>query len=205
MKVGKSILIVSGILVSLLALIVIGVFFTGFIFTAIGDTYNSNIDETDDIDIFLTKKYTEYNGGNEAEVFFDEYAIVNEYQDAQFHYKDGKKIISTRSYCTAFVLDIYYEQFPEEIWETPGLNLNSDYHYYNKPFSIYKIDSEKDIYNDNSAFVMIDTQHKTIRYVFVYDSSVTPNEVDETLSHIFELNWNDNMEDWIFDYSDIVE
>lgn len=205
MKVGKSILIISGVIISLLALLGICVFFKDLIFTAIGDAYNSTIDETDDIDIYSSKKYTEYNGGNEAEVFFDEYAIVNEYQDAQFHYKDGKKIISTRSYCTAFVLDIYYEQFPEEIWETPGLNLNFDYHYYNKPFSIYKIDSEKDIYNDNSAFVMIDTQHKTIRYVFVYDSSVTPNEVDETLSHIFELNWNDNIEDWIFDYSDIVE
>ena len=55
MKVGKSILIISGVIISLLALLGICVFFKDLIFTAIGDAYNSTIDETDDIDIYSSK------------------------------------------------------------------------------------------------------------------------------------------------------
>ena len=205
LKKGCIIVIAAVMAAAIMLFVMLSLFITGFAwaFTIADMKYHASIDETHDIEMFRSEAYLKYNGGPDAKKFFDEYAIFKDYKDAGFHYKDGDKMISTLNHCTAFVLDIYYEEMPDEILES--YNLNLDFHHYQRPFSIYKIDSEKDIYTKNSAFVMMDPQHKTVRYVFICKySSIDSNDVKENLKHVLpELNWNVNEEDWMFNYSDL--
>ena len=76
--------------------------------------------ETDDVANFFNKTYLEYNGGKNAEVFFNEYAYLDEYKDIAFYYKDHERKESLfeehskKYHHTAFALDVYYDE--ETFW-----------------------------------------------------------------------------------------
>ena len=202
MKVRKLILGTSKVIILMVLTIMFFALCIFGLYVAIDKIYHLNIDETHDSESYFSESYLKYNGGKEAKEFFDEYVYNGDYKDIAFHYKDGDKMISTLNYCTAFVLDIYYEDIPQNIIGSYA----SSSHYYIAPFSIYKIDRNDDIYDDNSAFIMFDGPHKTVRYVFICKySSIRSDNVNESLNNVFfDLRWNYNKEDWIFDYSDIV-
>ena len=166
---------------------------------------------------FLDKTYLEYNGGKEAEAFFDEYADTNKYIDIDFHYKDGEKgnYINKKYYGhTVFALDVYYDrdtflQVSDRILlEITGESAEDIFKSYdgknNVAFSGYKIEKNNSLYEENSAAVLFDPRYNTIRYVFLCNKSVNVFYIQEAVSYTLDLSDNDKPKNWIFDYSDIA-
>jgi hypothetical protein len=193
-------------------LVIVLAFFFGVTFVFVR---NANIKKTHDVNDFHTGNYVEYNGGEEAKQFFDEYANLDAYRNIDFHYYDGDKVITIYdAWCkTMFALDVWYEEdvffeTVDEILKDTHKTTLSDNNYKDDGFQCYIITREDDLYVNNYAAFFIDVKLHTIRYFFLYNVPHDPKEVanlrmytDFTMS----MPWNGKPSDWIFDYSDIVD
>lgn len=174
--------------------------------------------ETHDINIFFDKGYTAYNGGKNAEIFFNEYAYVDNYEDIAFHYKDGEKNPGfIRGQCTIFVLDVYYDEatFLEvsnrilleltgQDAETYFAILEAEAPY--SPFNDgYKIERNESPYLNNTACIFFDPRYHTIRYIFYCNNNTSAYAASESAFLTLRIKNNKDENDWIFDYSDIVD
>ena len=180
---------------------------------------DSEIIETHDVASFLEKTYLEYNGGKDAQIFFDEFAYTDNYIDIGFHYKDGEKgnyLMDEYYKHTIFALDIYYDretflQVSNNILlQIAGKTAEQAFDLYDGKqmveFSGYKVEREDSVYKENSAAVLFDPRYNTIRYAFLYND--TRNVYDIMVATIYVLNVKTNYPDdergWVFDYSDIA-
>lgn len=149
---------------------------------------------------YFNEQYSEYNGGASARAFFDEFANTEGYQDIAFHYIDAEKIISLHKYYTVFVLDVYYtsDDFSRLYHAIADHSAASGGY---GAFDIYMVDTNDEIYQNNNAYVMFDSQHNTIRYAFICHC---PDDVhpEIVLPWALDINWNGSENDLIFDYSD---
>ena len=84
---------------------------------------NSIYKTTDSIDDFLNNNYIQYNGGKEAQVFFEEFADFNKNEVVSFKYRNNEKAITLKPAThTIFVLDIKpnsenYYSFKDNVWK----------------------------------------------------------------------------------------
>jgi len=173
--------------------------------------WNSCVRVTHNADDFLTEKYVKYNGGKEAKQFFDEYVNIEDCKDIAFHYCDGDRLITIDGRCqTIFIVDAWYEEdiFHETVNEilkdtkTPALdpaNYTCDGFYVS-----YDVTKEDNLYVENSAEFMIDVKHNTIRYCFLYDEPYY-YDIAGSITATFHVPWNYSPNDWVFDYSEIVD
>ena len=198
-----------------------------------GETFSIN-----DVNVFFDGSYKEYDGGEEASVFFSKYVKLYNYKDMAFRYRYTSKTATFNSPiiigASAYAVDVYYEEedfysAAEEI--VPYVNKSEgshgEYLAYTEPvaFFITRIIDET-LNQDNLYTVMFDKKHFTIRYVFVsnyYQEDFTYNsepflpgeddwKIDDMVSLLLMLKWNnadsygnDRVEDWVFDYSDIID
>ncbi|MBE6531811.1 MAG: hypothetical protein E7679_06995 [Ruminococcaceae bacterium] len=160
--------------------------------------------------VYLTQKYVKYNYGKDAEVFFNDYAYTENYKDIAFHYCDAEKIISLYNTWTVFVLDVYYDKAEfDNVLDKLTFKINR-----NEPdsttggFLVYSVKDEDDVYKNNSAFVLIDSERNTVRYVLVCDhNDASPYKLYRYVDWTFnDIKWNHDdsavsHDDWIFDYS----
>ena len=193
-----------------------GVLFLPLVFC---DSNNSNdeITETHDIKDFLDKTYLEYNGGKDAEVFFNEFAYINNYKDIAFHYKDGEKgnYLNNEYYQhTVFVLDVYYprdiflEVSDKILLELVGQKAEDIFLLYDGKqavaFSGYKVEKSDSVYKENIAAVLFDPRYNTIRYAFLCNNVGSVYKLQEVTIHVLNVSLNSTEKDWVFDYSDIT-
>ena len=176
--------------------------------------------ETHDVNEFFNKTYLGYNGGKDAENFFDEYANFDQYKDIAFHYKDGENDtypfeLHRRYYQhTIFVLDVYYEEelflkiSDQILLELTGQNAENVFNLYeqekNKSFVGYKIKKDDDIYKNNNAAIFFDPRYHTIRYAFLCNNTGSEDDVRQAASKVLCVSENYNEKDWVFNYSDII-
>lgn len=183
--------------------------------------YNTTADIKldENADSFFDNTYASYNGGKDAQLFFNEYAYVDEYKDIDFHYIDGEKIKHYYNFWTVFVLDVYYEKEDynnhfdnitknsDECVSQGKLSISSDSYY-----DMYRVKKSNTTYTNNSAYILFHPQYNTVRYVFVLNEDIESFELKDIVDRSIELKWNDPSEsetnnshsDWIFDYSDII-
>lgn len=193
-------------------LVIVLAFFFGVTFVFV---WNANIKKTHDVNDFHTGNYVEYNGGEEAKQFFDEYANLDAYRDIDFHYYDGDKVITIYdAWCkTMFALDVWYEEdvffeTVDEILKDTHKTTLSDNNYKDDGFQCYIITREDDLYVNNYAAFFIDVKLHTIRYFFLYNVPHEPKEVTHLYMYTdftMDMPWNHRQSDWIFDYSDIAD
>ena len=161
-----------------------------------------------DINEYLNNEYVNYNRGELAKEFFEEYVCLEEYIEADFHFCDGEKMIvvhNRSSVKTMYVLDVYYE---EEFFNVLLSELTNDkqlvYLDQRNPFTGYGFE-EYCLVNDklkqfnSAASIFVDSRHNTIRYAFVYDEEcgmMLALDIALTLN----LPENSNEDDLIFEY-----
>ena len=155
---------------------------------------------------YLDKTYVDFYGGKEAMSFFEKYIMSKEYLAIDFYYSDeGRMMFPLMKSYTAFIVDIY---FKEEVFNDFIQNiLNKGYESValKNSFDFVKIEDKDKLYEDNFAAIGWDTSHNSVRYVFVCDvKNGKVYNVQSLYLRFYDLNWNDNENDYIFDYSEIV-
>lgn len=210
-----------------------------FLLAYLGLTPPSTIIEEDNIDVFFDGSYTEYNGGEDAAAFFNNYVELDNYKDIAFHYRYSSMVWATNvgviHDASGFVVDVYYEEkdfldivqylapYTEAAEKLEHNVLHSGY-----PFYITTI-TDDSLNQENVYSVMFDKQHFTIRYLCIVgfykegfrkdteqiDVEFASLKIRPTAELIMQIKWNDakyengdeaeNVEDWIFDYSDIID
>ena len=152
--------------------------------------------------LYLEKTYHDFYGGKEASSFFEKYITTDKYLAIDFYYSDdGRTIFPLMKPYTAFIVDIYLEEheFDQAILELS--DGESDPKTINDSFCFVKIDGQENLYKDNFAAIGWDDNHNTIRYVFVCDvKEGNVYNIQTTYLRFYNLNWNDNENDYIFDY-----
>lgn len=154
--------------------------------------------------LYLEKAYYDFYGGKEASSFFEKYITTDNYLAIDFYYSDDGRIIFPlmKSY-TAFIVDIYLK---EDEFNQTVLDLSSEEYEpksINNSFIFVKINDQDKLYKDNFAAIGWDANHNTLRYVFVCDKkNGNVYNIQTTYLRFYDLNWNDNENDYIFDYSE---
>lgn len=124
---------------------------------------------------FLNNSYAKYNGGKAANIFFEKYIDVSEYENISFKYVDNESRKTMHKSYTIFVVDIQYkkEQFlnitERTLPDTDHSVISEDEYNYFGDFFITKIMIDDNIYKNNYCGVFFDTDHNIIRYVFMYN------------------------------------
>ena len=165
----------------LISFIIITIFlFSPFIYINIR---NSTYKKTDSKDDFLNNNYVQFNGGKEAQIFFEEFADVEGNKDISFKYRDKDKAITLKSTThTFFVLDIKYNSedyyyHKNNIWEDTDMpNINEKMNYYDS-FLLTTVMLDKDVYKNNYCGIFFNDNDYIIRYIFFYN--VKRDEVKE--------------------------
>ena len=195
---------------------------------------NLNSDDVDDVTVFLDGTYAEYVGGQDAKAFFDKYVRADSYKDIAFHYHYSDHILTKTNGIllnpSIFAVDIYHynDDFFEIAYDImPLTNMaNRSYSEYLSPndgnFLVTRVIDEN-LNQDNLYSVMMDDEHRTIRYVVIIgfynenlrsdDEPLSPGDDDDEIRDITQallpqLKWNtkspynsNDPYDWIFDYS----
>lgn len=171
--------------------------------------WNSFFVETQNgLDKYISNEYVDYNYGEMAASFFDNYACLGEYLEANFHFCDGEKKIvfgyNRQFIKTMYVLDVRYE---ENEFNTISLEFIDDKQFVyldqRNPYSGYGFE-EYCVVNDmlkqsnSAASIFVDSYHKTIRYAFVYNESCG-NSLAYDIAITLDLPDNSNENDLIFD------
>ena len=165
----------------LISFIIITIFlFSPFIYINIR---NSTYKKTDSKDDFLNNNYVQFNGGKEAQIFFEEFADVEGNKDISFKYQDKDKAITLKSAThTFFVLDIKYNSedyyyHKNNIWEDTDMpNINEKMNFYDS-FLLTTVMLDKDVYKNNYCGIFFNDNDYIIRYIFFYN--VKRDEVKE--------------------------
>ncbi len=180
------------------------------------NVWNESITQTNNSRYFLSGEYVSYNGGSDAAIFFEKYVDVRQYKEIAFYYGDYEKMISPLKWIyndnvyTVFVVDVYYDNtifydvssnILSELDQKDLKNVPKNY------FDGYKIeDSDSSLYTNNCAMILFFEYYKTIRFVFICDcKNGAIEDVHDLISWSMPLPWNSNGDDWMFDYSDLME
>ena len=172
--------------------------------------YNSCfVMERNDIDEYINNKYVNYNHGEIAKSFFDDYVYLGEYIDAAFHFYDGEKSIvfgyNKQFVKTMYVLDVWYE---EDVFNTLSnkftnnkqfVYLDQRNPYTGYGFEEYCIVNDTLKHSNSAASIFVDSYHKTIRYAFVYDEDSIGLAYDIEIT--LDIPENSSKNDLIFNYS----
>lgn len=71
-------------------LLIVCLFLLALLFVIIN---NTNCKESNDLKDFTNNTYKNFNGGESAKAFFDEYCEIDNYEKVRFYYSDfGKRI-----------------------------------------------------------------------------------------------------------------
>lgn len=181
------------------------------ILLSIPQIWNSFFVETqNDLDKYISNEYIDYNHGKEAKKFFDKYASISEYLDANFYFCDGEKKIvfgyNRQFVKTMYVLDVRYEEntFNDILSDLiDGKQFvyldhrNPQKEYYG--FEEYCIINDTLKQSNSAASIFVDSYHKTIRYAFVYNE-ICGNSVAYDIAITLNIPENSNKNDLIFDY-----
>ena len=151
---------------------------------------------------YLEKDYIDFFGGKEAAIFFEKYITSTDYLAIDFYYcDDGRRIFPLMKSYTAFVVDIYLEDDEFNRVVQGFSSEGNDPKPINNNFVFVKIDEQDKLYKDNFAAVGWDANHNTVRYVFVCNvENGNAYNIQTTYLSFYDLNWNDNENDYIFDY-----
>lgn len=164
-----------------------------------------------DIEKYISNEYINYNYGEIAKKFFEEYVCLDEYIDADFHYCDGEKRIvfgyNRQFVKSMFVLDVYYE---EDVFTSVLNDLidNKQFVYLDQRspktgcgFEEYCLVNDMLKQSNSAASIFVDSNNKTIRYAFVYDETCG-NSIAYDIAITLNIPENSNENDLIFDYSE---
>ena len=175
----------------------------------------AEVDRTHNVNDFLDKSYVMYDGGRCAKCFFDEYVAVENYKAVAFHYVDGEKYKGIKNYQTLFVLDVYYkkETFFEVsdriLTEHLGQDAKSYFATFDKTLDVQfngcTIKKNEFPYIENNATVLFDPRYHTIRYVFYVHNTGGVEDAKFAIKQTLRVHENAHQNDWIFDYSDLVD
>lgn len=159
---------------------------------------NSTYKRTDSKYDFLNSNYVQYNGGKEAQIFFEEFADVEENKGISFKYRDKDKAITLKSAThTVFALDIKYSSknyyhHKNNVWKDTDMpNINEKMNYYDS-FLLTTVMLDKDVYNDNYCGIFFDDNDYIIRYIFIYDvkrNDVREDEIKGIIRSSISLDW----------------
>ena len=172
--------------------------------------WNSFFVETqNDIDKYISEEYINYNHGEKANNFFDKYASISKYLDANFHFCDGEKKIvfgyNRQFVKTMYVLDVRYEEndfnaiLPELIDGKQFVYLDHRNPQTGYGFEEYCIVSDTLKQYGSAASIFVDSYHKTIRYAFVQDE-ICGDSIAYDIAITLNIPDNSNKNDLIFDY-----
>lgn len=167
------------------------------------------VETQNDIDKYISNEYINYNHGEIAKKFFDEYVCLDKYIDAAFHYCDGERKIvfgyNRQFVKTMYILDVYYK---EDVFNALLNELidNKQFIYldHRNPKSGYGFEEYCLVNNmlkqyDSAASIFVDSHYKTIRYAFVYDETCG-NTIGYDIAITLSIPENSNENDLIFDY-----
>ena len=135
---------------------------------------NAGVRRTDSPDDYLSGDYASYNGGEEAQIFFDSFAAhggdIN-----SFSYRDNDAAFTLKSAAhTVFALDIKYspEDYTERkgsIWENTDMPDGGDGENFFGSFLIATVCAGEEIYEDNCCCVCFNDSENIIRFLMFYD------------------------------------
>ena len=163
---------------------------------------NQQYERTDLSKDYINKNFVSYNGGTEAEVFFNEFVVDNKYIDISFKYRDNDNAI--RLYDTSrtiFVLDIMYEAdeypclFNNIYYKTNQPDVN-DISNYKGDFLMTAITEGDSVYLENYCGIFFNKKSSIIRYVFINNvnsiDAIKSRSVLEYITRSINISWTFN-------------
>ena len=162
-----------------------------------------------DIYKYINNEYINYNHGETAKSFFDDYVCLDKYLNANFHFCDGEKMIvfgyNRQFVKTMYVLDVCYEENDFNAISNELIN-DKQFVYldHRNPqtgygFEEYCIVNDTLKHSNSAASIFIDSYHKTIRYAFVYNE-ICGSSIAYDIAITLNIPENSNKNDLIFDY-----
>lgn len=161
---------------------------------------NSTYKRTDSKDDFLNNNYVQYNGGKEAQIFFEAFVNLEGNESISFKYRDKDNAITLKSAThTICVLDIKYNSeayscYKKELWENTNMPDTSDLSNYHGSFLITTVMIEKDIYEDNYCGIFFNDDNRIMRYVFLYnvdrDHALRDDRIKGIIRSSISLDWD---------------
>lgn len=130
--------------------------------------------ESNNVADFLEKKYVRFDGGQEAELFFDNYIDVKNCRNIVFKYRNYENTLTLYKAHTLFCVDAEYtkqqynQQFNKIFLKTDCPDIEKEYNYYGD-YLITTIMIDDYVYENNYCGVFFNSETNTIRYVFLYD------------------------------------
>lgn len=137
--------------------------------------YNLTYNRTDSTSDYLNNNYVSYNGGRDAQYFFESFAKIDGSKDILFKYRDNEmKIAVIRKNITAFALDIEYSSedysaHMNEIWNSTNMPDKAKSENYYGSFLMTYVTLNGYVYNNNYCGIFFDSKHNIIRYIFLYN------------------------------------
>lgn len=171
-------------LVVVVILFIMAIFVSPFIYFGIK---NSTFQRTDSIEEYLNGNYISYNGGKEAQDFFESFVISDIGNCVLFKYRDNDAKLSLRSAShTMFVLDVEYgtEDYyshKDDIWNSTNKPDEDNSRNYYGSFLLTSIILDDNLYKNNYCCIGFDNERYIIRYMFFYDtkrSEATKHGID---------------------------
>lgn len=161
-------------LVVAVIIFIMAIFISPFVYLGIK---NSTFQRTDSIEEYLNSNYVSYNGGKEAQDFFESFVISDVGDCVLFKYRDNDAKFTLRSAShTVFVLDVayeseyYYSHKDYILSSTNRPDENNIKNYYGS-FLITSIILDDNLYKNNYCCIGFDNERCIIRYMFFYDTN----------------------------------
>ena len=161
-------------LVVVVIIFIMAIFISPFVYLGIK---NSTFQRTDSIEEYLNSNYISYNGGKEAQEFFETFVISDIGNCVLFKYRDNDAKFTLRSAShTVFVLDVayeseYYSSHKEYILDSTNRpDENNSKNYYGS-FLLTSIILDDNLYENNYCCIGFDNESCLIRYMFFYDTN----------------------------------
>ncbi len=195
----KKIELMTLSLIVIVIIIIITAFVSPFAYIYIK---NSTFYRTNSKDDYLKGNYVEYNGGTEAQRFFENFVEFNE-NNISFAYRDNDNKITLRSAAhTVFALDVQldskdYDLCKNNIWSSTNMPDEDNLENYYGSFLITSIMLEDDLYTSNYGCICFDDEHSTIRYIFFYNTNRKEalrhgvDSIKDIIKSSVDLNWYD--------------
>lgn len=176
-------------------LLIVCLFLLALLFVIIN---NTNCKESNDLKDFTNNTYKNFNGGESAKAFFDEYCEIDNYEKVRFYYSDFGKRISLHKYYTVFDVDVKYSNemylaVKESLLRHTEKN-DPDYNKLND-YVVSRIINNKEIYRNNTACICYNDEACVIRYLFICKLK---SEEDTNIRAIIPWNFGEawTLDEW---------
>ena len=159
---------------------------------------NAGVRRTDSADAYLTGDYVSYNGGEEAQIFFESFAKHGGGDIISFSYRDNDAAFTLKSAShTVFALDIKYngEDYSERkgsIWENTDMPDRSDSGNFLGSFLIATVCAGEEVYEDNCCCVCFNDSENIIRFIMFYNISrkeAVKDGIESIIRASISLDW----------------